>query len=319
MKRRFLVLFLALVLTVSAFCGCVKEEKNKQVSVKIGIAAPDATHGWVAGVAYYAEKYCKDKKIDYKLTVSSNAEEMTKKLDELVEWGAEAIVMWPQWTDMESAVSKIIAKGIPVVSFDIDIACDGIYKVTGNNYDMGYRSAQYIVERVGDNATIAVLEVPSSGSVSELRKKGFYEYLEKINYDKSNIFEVSEAAFGRDCGYEDMKTILENHSTIDAVFSMDDENSIGIVRACVEAGRTDIKAITGGGGMQEYFKMIKSGEYDSYGLASALYSPKMIEEAIDTAISLKKGKECESEIVIPTDIVTKKNVDKHIDENNKVY
>ena len=28
--------------------------------VKVGIAAPDVTHGWVAGVAYYAEKYCKE-------------------------------------------------------------------------------------------------------------------------------------------------------------------------------------------------------------------------------------------------------------------
>ena len=41
--------------------------------VKVGIAAPDVTHGWVAGVAYYAEKYCKDNNLEYKITTSADA------------------------------------------------------------------------------------------------------------------------------------------------------------------------------------------------------------------------------------------------------
>ena len=315
--KRMIALVLAAVMMVAVFAGCSGNGGEKEI--KIGIAAPDVTHGWVAGVAYYAEKYCKENNIKYKITTSSDAAEMTSNLDDLVVWGADAIVIWPQWTGMEDSVAAIVAPGIPVVSFDFDIAVDGIYKVTGNNYDMGYQSAKYIVEKVGDGATIAVFPVPSAGSVSELRVKGFYDYLKEINYDQSNLFEIGESAFGRNVGLADMTDVLTSHNKIDAVFSLDDENSIGFVQACVEAGRTDIKVITGGGGMQEYFRMIKDEKYASYGLASALYSPSMVEHAVQTAIDLCNGKTSEKVIVIPTTIVTKENADEFIDENNKVY
>ncbi len=317
MKTKKIIAFIIVaVMSALLICGC---NAGKDDTIKIGIAAPDVTHGWVAGAAYYAEKYCKENNIKFKITTASDAAEMTANLNDLVTWGADAIVTWPQWSGMEDSVADIIAQGIPVVSFDIDIACDGVYKVTGNNYDMGYQSAKYIVNLVGDGAVIAVFDVPSAGSVSELRKAGFYAYLDEINYDKSNMFEISETAFGRENGLADMTDVLTSHDKIDAVFSMDDENSIGILQACVEAGRTDIKAITGGGGMQEYFRMIKDEKNASYGLASALYSPQMVQEAIKTAIDLCEGKTSEKEIVIDTSIVTKDNVDNYLDDNNKVY
>ena len=316
--KRIISLLLVSVFLCAAFCGCAGSGKEKD-NYKIGIAAPDVTHGWVAGVAYYAEKYCKEQNLTYKITTSADAAEMMANLNDLVTWGADAIVMWPQWTGMEDAVSEIVEQGIPVVNFDVELNCDGVYKVTGNNYGMGYESAKYIVEKVGAAATIAVLNVPSAGSVSEQRRQGFYDYLKEINYDQSNIFEVSEDQFSRDCGLRDMTDILESHAKIDAVFSMDDETSIGAVQAITEAGRTDIHAITGGGGMQEYFRMIKDQKYADLGLASALYSPSMVQDAVRTAISLCKGEKCESCIVIPTAMVTAENVDSYLDAENTVY
>ncbi|MCQ2456744.1 MAG: substrate-binding domain-containing protein [Clostridia bacterium] len=314
--KKIIALAIALTMALAVLAGCQAKNDGE---VKIGIAAPDVTHGWVAGVAYYAEKYCKENNITYKITTSTDAAEMTSNLNDLVTWGADAIVTWPQWSGMEDSVADIIAQGVPVVSFDFDIDTDGIYKVTGNNYDMGYQSAKYIVDKVGEKAVIGVFSVPSAGSVSELRVKGFYDYLDEIGYDRSNMFEISESAFGRDAGLSDMTDALTSHDKIDAIFSIDDENSIGILQACVEAGRTDVRAITGGGGMQEYFRMIKDEKNDGFGLASALYSPSMVENAIKAAIDLCEGKECEKEIVIPTTVVTKENVDEYIDDNNKVY
>lgn len=320
------ILCVAMLVCLFAGCGGTKADPEattvtaaETVDVKVGIAAPDVTHGWVAGVAYYAEKYCKDNGLTYKITTSSDAAEMAANLDELVVWGADVIVTWPQWSGMESAVQEILDQGIPVVDFDVEIDCEGIHKVTGNNYDMGYQSAKYIVEKVGEAANIAVLDVPSAGTVSALRKEGFYAYLDEVGYDKTNIFEVSEEGFSRDMGLKDMTDILENHKQVDAVFSMDDESSIGAIQAIREAGRTDIKAITGGGGMQEYFRMIADEQYADLGLASALYSPSMVSDAIASAVKLYKGEACDDVIVIPTTIVTVDNVADFIDAENTVY
>lgn len=316
--KKLIALLLALVMVLGLVaCGAEKEPAEKEI--KVGIAAPDVTHGWVAGVAYYAEKYCKDNGIEYMVTTSKDAAEMTTALDDLVAWGATVIVSWPQWTGMETALQGIIDMGIPVVNFDVDVACEGIYKVTGDNYDMGYQSAKYIVEKAGEAANIVVMDVPSSGSVCELRKQGFYDYLNEISYDQSNIFEVQLESFARDKGLAGMADVLEAHPQIDAVYSMDDETSMGCIQAITEAGRTDIKAITGGGGCQEYFRMIADEQYASLGLCSALYSPAMSQDAIKTAITLLQGGSAEPVVVIPTTIVSADNVADHLDPENTVY
>lgn len=317
--KKLIALLLALVMVVSlAACGSSGKKSDEKV-VKVGIAAPDVTHGWVAGVAYYAEKYCKDNNIEYMVTTSADAAEMTTALDDLVAWGATVIVSWPQWTGMETALQGIIDSGIPVVNFDVDVACEGIYKVTGDNYDMGYQSAKYITEKVGEAANIVVMDVPSSGSVCELRKQGFYDYLNEVSYDQSNIFEVQLESFARDKGLAGMADVLEAHPQIDAVYSMDDETSMGCIQAITEAGRTDIHAITGGGGCQEYFRMIADEKYADLGLCSALYSPAMSQDAIKTAITLLNGGTAEPVVVIPTTIVSADNVADHLDPENTVY
>lgn len=302
-------------MTICLFAGC----SGRNSRYKIGLAAPAATHGWVAGVAYYAEKYCKENNIEYDLTTSADAAEMEKNLNALVKGGADALVVWPQWSGMEKAVEAVLKKNIPVVSFDVDINCDGVYKVTGNNYDMGYQCAKYIADTVGEGASIAVMDVPSAGSVSQLRKQGFYDYLREIGYDTAGVFEVAEEAFTREAGYADMTAILAEHEQVDAVFSMDDEISIGVVKAVTESGRHDVHAITGGGGMQEYLNMIADAAYIELGLASALYSPAMIEDAIKTAIARCKGQSSSKIVVIPTTMVISSNVEQYIDPKNTVY
>ena len=333
-----LLLALAMVLSLAA-CGAKEEapateapkaeaapeaaapapEAPAAPEIKVGIAAPDVTHGWVAGVAYYAEKYCKDNGLEYKVHTSADAAEMQAGLQDLVAWGATVIVSFPQWAGMETAMQEIIDMGIPVVNFDVDVACEGIYKVTGDNYDMGYQSAKYIVEKAGEAANIAVLDVPSSGSVCELRKQGFYDYLNEIGYDQSNIQEFQLESFARDVGLKNAADILEKMPQVDAFYSMDDETSIGTIQAMSDAGRTEIKAITGGGGCQEYFQIIASEEGQAIGAASALYSPAMIQDAIKTAIKLMNGEEAEPVIIIPTTIVSAENVADHLDPSNNVY
>ena len=325
--KKVLALILALVMALSLVaCGggnTTNDQPNDQdaeKTVKVGIAAPDVTHGWVAGVAYYAEKYCKDNNLEYKITTSSDAAEMASALNDLVAWGATVIVSWPQWSGMETAMQEIIDSGIPVVNFDVDVDCTGIYKVTGDNYDMGYQSAKYIVEKAGEAAHIVVLDVPSSGSVCQLRKEGFYAYLDEVGYDKTNIVEYQLNSFAAADAQSAMADILEANPQIDAIFSMDDETSIGTLNTLVEAGRTDVKAITGGGGCQAYFKMIADEAYATYGPASALYSPNMVEDAIETAIKLMNGEtDIEPVVVIPTTIVSADNVADYLDENNTVY
>lgn len=281
---------------------------------KIGILAPAVTHGWVAAVAYHAEAQAKElgTEVEYKIYTSNDAAEMTSQLDDLKTWGAQAIVAFPQWEGMEVPIKEVVDDGVKVVNFDIEIAVDGVYRVTGDNKEMGIKGAEYIVDKIGKEGTVVILDVPSAGSVARLRKEGFEETIKTLAPDMKLITYATQ--FTREDGLKDMSDILTANSQIDAVFSMDDETSIGALQAISEADRTDIKAITGGGGSQEYFKMMPENE--AIWISSALYSPAMVKDAVKTALKLLKGESVDEVMVIPTQIIDRNNYQDLLDENS---
>ncbi|MEG2703275.1 MAG: ABC transporter substrate-binding protein [Clostridia bacterium] len=308
--KKIVAIVLALVLCLGMFTLTASAETAK---FKVGILAPAVTHGWVAGVAYNAEQRCKElaDTVEYKLYTSNNAEEMTTQLDDLKTWGAQAIVAFPQWEGMEVPIQAAINDGIVVVNFDIAIKADGIYLVTGDNEGMGIESAKYIVDKIGTEGTVVALPVPTAGSVSELRMKGFTDTMAQI---APNVKIIEYAtAFTREDGLKDMADILTANPQVDAVYSLDDETSIGALQAISDASRTDVKAITGGGGCQEYFNMMPTSDIN---ICSALYSPLMVKDAVDMAVALLKGETVDPVKVIPSMIVDKANVADFLDPNS---
>jgi ribose transport system substrate-binding protein len=325
MKKVLRLVSLLVLLLIPVLSACSNSEqtgdkpsgdsgKDSGDKHKIGILAPAVTHGWVAAVAYHAEARAKELsgEIEYQIQTSTNAAEMTSQLDDLMTWGAEAIVAFPQWEGMEVPIQRALDEGIKVVNFDIVIDAEGVYRVAGDNEDMGVQGANYVVEKIGKEGNVVILEVPSSGSVSELRKKGFVETIEEIAPDIE--LHTYATQFTREDGLKDFADILTSLDKIDAVYSLDDETSIGVLQAIKEAGRTDIKVVTGGGGMQEYFNMMPENE--DIWIQSALYSPAMVKDAVDVALKVLKGEEAEMETIIPTTIVDRDNYKDFLDEGS---
>lgn len=319
--RKSLYLFSILGLCIILLLGACGEEATGEGTddgdgsgdkYKIGVLAPAVTHGWVAAVAYHAENRVKElsDEVDYQIQTSSNAQEMTSQLDDLMTWGAEAIVAFPQWEGMEVPIQKALDEGIEVVNFDIAIDAEGVYRVAGDNEDMGVQGAKYIVDKIGEKGNVIELENPSAGSVSELRIKGFEETMAQIAPDMN--LETYATEFTREAGLKDFSDILTSNDQIDAVYSIDDETSIGVLQAIKEAGRDDIKVVTGGGGMQEYFNMMPENE--DIWIQSALYSPAMVKDAVDVALELLKGNEVDEETIIPTTVVDRENYEEFLDE-----
>ena len=296
--KKIIALALAVMMSLSLVCVASAEK----TTYKVGILTPAATHGWVAGITYFAEQHAKQLAeagtIEYKLSTSSNAEEMTTQIDEMILWGAQALVIAPQWEGMEVPVQNAIAQGIVCVAFDMDIAAEGIYKVTGDNESMGVAGAKYIVEKIGTEGLVVAMPVPTAGSVNELRMKGFTETMKEIA-PNVKIVEYANPNF----------TIQDGQFVV----------LIGPSGCAMEdAGRTEIKAITGGGGCQDYFNAIVANK-DQIAACSALYSPLMIKDCLDVAVAVLGGEEVEHVKVIPSQIVDATNADEYIDPNNTIY
>ena len=118
---------------------------------------------------------------------------------------------------MEDPIQEAVDAGVIVVNFDIDIAVDGVYKVTGDNYGMGVAGAEYIVDKIGTEGTVVALTVPTSGSVNDLRMQGFTDTMAEIAPDV--VIKEYATQFTREAGLADMADILTAEPEIDAVYS----------------------------------------------------------------------------------------------------
>ena len=282
-------------------------------SGKVGILAPATSHGWVGGVTYFAQTAADELlgEGNYILSTSSNADEMSSQIETMIQQGVEAIVVWPQFTGVETAAEMALEAGIKIFNFDMIINVDekyaeDMYVLTGDNYGMGVAGAEYIVEKIGTEGTVLIMDVPGSGNVAADRKAGFMDTMAEIAPDVEFIEIATE--FNREKGLVDMTAALTANPQIDAVFSMDDETSIGALQAIVEAGRTDVKAITGGGGCQEYFGMMTEEEYADIWVSSATYLPNMIVNCIENAVAVLNGETVENSVVLATNLVDRDNV-----------
>ena len=307
--KKILSILVVLMMAVSMLgMSAVAEETHK-----IGILAPATSHGWVGGVTYFAQTAADELlgEGNYILSTSSNADEMSSQIETMIQQGVEAIVVWPQFTGVETAAEMALEAGIKIFNFDMIINVDekyaeDMYVLTGDNYGMGVAGAEYIVNKIGTEGTVLVMDVPGSGNVAADRKAGFMDTMATLAPDMEFIEVATE--FNREKGLTDMTDALTANAQIDAVFSMDDETSIGALQAIVEAGRTDVKAITGGGGCQEYFGMMTDEAYANIWVSSATYSPSMIVACVENAQKVINGEEVENYIVYPTTIVDRDNV-----------
>lgn len=305
--KKILAVVVALILAL----GCLGMTAVAEEKPLIGILAPATTHGWVGGVAYFAQQAADELDLNYKLLTSSDADEMSSQIEQLIQLGAKAIVVWPQFTGVETAAEMALEQGIIIYNFDMKINvdekyADNMYFLSGDNYGMGVAGAKYIVDKIGTEGTVLVMDVPTSGSVAELRKAGFTDTIAEIAPDIELITIATE--FNREAGLNDMTAALTANEKIDAVFSMDDETSIGALQAIVEANRTDVKAITGGGGCQAYFNLMNEEQYQNIWVCSATYLPNMITNCVENAAAILNGETVEHEIVLESSIVDRENV-----------
>ena len=80
---------------------------------------------------------------------------------------------------MEVPIQEAIDEGIVVCKLRYR-AQRTAFTVSGDNESMGVEGAKVHVDKIGTTGKVVVLDVPTSGSVAELRKKGFMDTMKEI-------------------------------------------------------------------------------------------------------------------------------------------
>lgn len=277
----------------------------------VGISVPSATHGWVAATAYFAEKKAKELGLNYKLVVSASPNEQASQIDELILMKCSVIVLFPHNDEVTVAAQKVLDAGIPLVNFDRKVNVDATAYLAGDNPGIGSEGAKYIADKLGGKGKVVIVGVPSWGAINTERVDAFKAYVAENLPDIEIINEYGANTAAAQDGLKVMADALTANPSIDAVFSVDDELSIGIQKAIEETGRADVKVVTGGGGMQSYFQLMT--EQPDIWYASALYSPSMIQDCVQIAKDILDGKTPDKKTIIPSKVVDRDSAKDNLD------
>lgn len=313
--KKLLVIMATLFISIAGInIASLTQVQAQDEPGELAIIIPGAEHGWLAGVAYFAELKAEELGIEnYRILTSSNVNEQASQIDEVLAQEVGAVVLLPHTDELSLSAQKLVDADIPLIVFDRRVDVDYTAYVAGSNPEIGEVTAELLGEELEGSGKIAVLNNPSAGSVSYERVDAFKAVMEE-NYADIELVDMTVENFTQEAGLSVATDMLVANPELDAIFSIDDESSLGILQAIKDGGREDIQFLSGAGGSQAYFQQIADSE--DINLFTATYSPSMIGDAVEEAWKVLNGEDVEQDQIVSPTIVNSDNVDEFLDENS---
>jgi ribose transport system substrate-binding protein len=286
MNRRSFLISLVVLLT-AAFVGTNSARADEKLH--IGVSIPTATHGWPAGVAWWAEQTMKQyPNVQWEYQRASNAAEQAGQINAMVEKGIMALVVLPFDSDTPlPAIKKAKKLGIYVTSIDRglrDPVAD-LY-IAGDNKAFGRKSAEWMVQHmkeVGGEMPRKIVILRGMPVEIDAERYDAAMAVFKAHPDVVTVLDSQPGNWNRQDAHNVMQTFLTKHPRIDAVWASDDDMALGVEQAVREAGRQGEMWIMGGAGMKDIVKRVIAG--DHLFPADITYPPAMIAAGIHLTVA----------------------------------
>ena len=331
----------AMVLSMGAFV-------HAEDGTHIYVLTASEDHGWTGSVATFAKEKAEEVNADgtysAEVITAASAQDQITQIEDILAGDTSniAIVVMPLDDTVQSAIQQIVDAEVPYVAFDriIDaVSSTAVSNVKGDNSGIGAGSAAYFVSlgmKPGDK--VYVYEGDTS-SVTTLRDNGFVDYLtgaaefdgaaiaDDLKWSEEDLASIVYSG-AMNCSRSDTKTSFESlmgdasNADIKWFYAEDDELAMGILEALNGGGIDDsvketflgnAPAMTGCGGLDEYYEVLRGNSYADLaekfsGLCSVTYSPAMIQTAIQDMVDYLNGETVEQDHVIACENVTADNV-----------
>ena len=349
MKRKALAVVLAAAMTVNI--GAVTTFAKGGEGTHIYVLTASEDHGWTGSVATFAkekaEEITNDGTYTAEVITSADANEQITKIEDIVASGEDniAVVVQPMDDTVQSAIQQLVDAEIPYVAFDriIDaVAPSAVSNVKGDNEGIGAGAAAYFVEQGMQPGDAVYVYEGDTSSVTTLRDQGFTEYLtgeiefdgktieDNLKWTEDDLKAITYSGamnWSRSDTKESYESLMgdESNVAIKWFYTEDDELAMGILEALNGGGISDSTkeaiyetkpVITGCGGLDEYYEVLRGNSYTDIienlgGVMSVTYSPAMIQTAIQDMADYLDGKDVEQDHVIACENVTPENVDEY--------
>jgi ribose transport system substrate-binding protein len=208
------------------------------------------------------------------------------------------------------AIKKAQAKGIPVITLNIDANENHAAHVTMNHYYDAMAVAQAMGKRLGGKGNVVILNAPPGIIIRDQRTNGFTDGLKKY-WPKIKVVSDQNAEWDRKKAQDIFTTMLAGNSDINGVYGVNDDMALGAVDVAKSKGIIKKLAIFGNDGEKAALQSIAAGELTGTAYTDVWQQGRM---AAAAAIVLTTGGVSPSNfkqkgnLLMPYTIVTKANV-----------
>lgn len=218
-------------------------------------------------------------------------------------------------TNLLPCLKKAQESGIPVADLDGNLdpeilEKEGIniaFQIGSDNVAAGGQGAEYLVSKLGADATGSVLIIEGlSGNITgEKRARGFREMLEKMAPGLEIVASLP-GDWDRGKAANITNDILTRNPDLVGIFAANDGMALGAVESVYAAGKGDQVTIIGVDGNSDAVKSIKDGRLN----ASVAQLPYLVgKQAVENMKKVIAGESVETTIFVPTLVLTKDVLD----------
>ena len=322
---------LAILLTLTLVFGVASAMAE---GIKLGIVTPDADHGFTGESVAHARAEAEALKAagvieDYMMAVGNEASKQIQGIEEILNWGPDAIMLWPNEGDqLRNAAQTIVDEKIPLVIYDrlIENFTGMAAEIMGDNVKIGNMMGEYLLKYFEEDLKAGkeikyLLFIGDSSTVSKQRTQGMLDVIDATEY--KDQFVLLQDGFQTDWSNAKAKELMENWlSTADAatiadldlIVTHDDEIIDGLMQVIPEEnGLTDLRILTSVGGRRETLATFDNIEKPE--LLTYFFSPSYIREAIRLTVAAAKGETYQGQeikgqqFLIPTIEIDKNTVE----------
>lgn len=330
---------LAILLTLTLVFGVASAMAE---GIKLGIVTPDADHGFTGESVAHARAEAEALKAagvieDYMMAVGNEASKQIQGIEEILNWGPDAIMLWPNEGDqLRNAAQTIVDEKIPLVIYDrlIENFTGMAAEIMGDNVKIGNMMGEYLLKYFEEDLKAGkeikyLLFIGDSSTVSKQRTQGMLDVIDATEY--KDQFVLLQDGFQTDWSNAKAKELMENWlSTADAatiadldlIVTHDDEIIDGLMQVIPEeTGLTDLRLLTSVGGRRETLATFDNIEKPE--LLTYFFSPSYIREAIRLTVAAAKGETYQGQeihgqqFLIPTIEIDKNTVEAY--RNSQEY
>jgi ribose transport system substrate-binding protein len=230
-----------------------------------------------------------------------NVDEQKAFVDQVLKDKPDVVIFIPvDDVAMIDSVKKLNEAKIPVVLASNPLPGSFVTYVGADDYEIGYREAKYLFDKMGGKGRIVVIEGTPAAPTNRERVRGY-----KRAFAETPGIEVLASGVGN---YQQpdakrvMAKFLQEHPQIDAVLSANDGMALGALEALKEANRSAI--VIGINGILPVVKLVGTGAI----LATVDFNMFKIGcVATRAAVRQLKHEPLPDKVILPAEVIDKTN------------